>query len=62
LRNKGLRSLAGEIPFVGLLVDVVADALQRRRARHEMAELREDIEVIARNESREEAKRVAAEI
>jgi hypothetical protein len=43
LRNKGLRSLAGEIPFVGSLVDVVADALQRRRARHQMASLKEDM-------------------
>ena len=62
LRNKGLRALAGEIPFVGSLVDVVADALQRRRARNEKAELREDIEVIARIASADEAKRVAAEI
>ena len=62
LREKGLRALASEIPVAGALVDIVADALQRRRARHEKAELREDIEVIARIASRDEAKNVAKEI
>ena len=62
LRENGLRAIASEIPVAGALVDIVADALQRRRARHEKAELRDDIEVIARIASRDEAKNVAKEI
>ena len=60
-REKGLRALAGELPIAGSLVDIIADALKKRREREEKAEFREEIEQLARL-NQEDAKRIAADV